>query len=137
MVVAAASGGAGWWRLRLRVVVAAGGGGGGGRRRRPKEVVVVVAAGDGCRRSWLPVTVVAGGHFCHLEKLGRNGIEFHQIWDGMMNSLNQGIHGIQFHSIGNQTTQWNSVNGIDHSNSIQFRRIPANQTAPKTSSNYR
>ena len=65
---------------------------------------VVVAAGGGCR--WR-LTVVAVGHFCHLEKLRGNGIEFHQIWEGMMNSLNQGIHGIEFHSIGNQTTQWN------------------------------
>ena len=47
-----------------------------------------------------------------------------------MKSLNQGIHGIEFHSIDNQTTQWNLVNRIDHSNFFTFRRIPANQTAP-------
>ena len=50
----------------------------------------------------------------------------------MVNSVNEGIHGIEFHSIDNQTTQRNLVNGIDHSNSITFRRILANQMPPKT-----
>ena len=109
-----------WWLL-----VAAGC---GCRRRRP-EVVLDVGGGSGGR--WrLPKVVVAGGHFCHLEKLGGNEIEFRQICEGIMNSLNRGIHGIEFHSISNQTTQWNLVNGIDHSNSFTFRRIPANQTPP-------
>ena len=98
----------------------------------PEAVVVAVAMVASGRLSEV-VVVVAEGHFCHLEGIhGRNG-EIHHFWEGMVNSLNQKIHVFQFYSIGNQTTQWNSVNGIDHSNSVQFRWILPNQTPPKMS----
>ena len=52
----------------------------------------------------------------------------------MGKSTSEGIHIIEFHSLGNQTTWRNLVNEIDHSNSTRFSRIPANQTPPNTSS---
>ena len=97
-------------------------------RRWKREVDLVSLISDvkrlGLKRK------IKWGYFGHLEKCGGNGFQFHQMLEGMVKSLREGISKNEFHSIANQTRGRNLVNGIDHSNSVQFRRIPANQTAP-------
>ena len=85
-------------------------------------------------------------HFCHLQKFRWRNAQIHLILEGMLKSTGEGIYGIEFHFIGNQTTQRYLVNGIDHSippHSARFRRtkqplsgnkihfIPTNQTDPE------
>ena len=96
-----------WWSLP---VVAVAGAGGGCRWWRWAEVVVFAGGGGGDRWWWLPVAV-AGGGGCRwpegifvinkrLEGMEFNSIPFEK--EGANPQVK--IHGIEFHSFGNQTT---------------------------------
>ena len=53
-----------------------------------------------CRLMWLQ-----WGYICHFQNFGWNGFQFHQFYEGITKYVFEGIHGIEFHSLDNQTTQ--------------------------------